>query len=103
MAKRLCSELFVSRLSFYTTEEGLRRLFSPFGSIKEVRLVKDPSTQRPKGFGFVAYESEVEADRALKALNGRIVDGRLIFVEFVQTRGPKKAADSREDASDNIG
>ncbi|KAI5666082.1 hypothetical protein M9H77_15935 [Catharanthus roseus] len=72
-------------LSFYTTTEGLRRLFGPFGVVTEVRLVKDPRTQRPKGFGFVKFESELDAQNALRALNGRIVDGRLIFVEVAQT------------------
>ncbi|XP_057472957.1 uncharacterized protein LOC130761470 isoform X3 [Actinidia eriantha] len=71
MARRLPTQLFVSRLSFYTTNEELKRLFSPFGVVTEARLVKDPRTQRPKGFGFVTYESEVEAQSALKAMDGR--------------------------------
>lgn len=50
-----------------------------------VRLVKDPKTLRPKGFGFVRFESELDAQNALRTLNGRIVDGRLIFVEVAQT------------------
>ncbi|XP_060667456.1 small RNA-binding protein 11, chloroplastic isoform X2 [Ziziphus jujuba] len=85
MAKRLSSQLFVSRLSFYTTNEQLKKLFSPFGAVTEARLVRDPKTQRPKGFGFVTFDSEVEARNALKALNGRIVDGRLIFVEVARS------------------
>ncbi|XP_075634289.1 uncharacterized protein LOC142606822 isoform X2 [Castanea sativa] len=71
MANKLNSQLFVSRLSSYTTNEHLKRLFSRFGVVTEARLVKDPRTQRPKGFGFVTYESEVEAQKALKAMNGR--------------------------------
>ncbi|XP_060667455.1 uncharacterized protein LOC107427791 isoform X1 [Ziziphus jujuba] len=72
-------------LSFYTTNEQLKKLFSPFGAVTEARLVRDPKTQRPKGFGFVTFDSEVEARNALKALNGRIVDGRLIFVEVARS------------------
>ncbi|XP_062172467.1 uncharacterized protein LOC133878005 [Alnus glutinosa] len=72
MAKRFNSQLFVSRMSFYTTNEQLKRLFSPFGVVTEARLVKDPRTERPKGFGFVTYESEAEAQKALKAMNGRV-------------------------------
>ncbi|XP_062172751.1 organelle RRM domain-containing protein 6, chloroplastic-like [Alnus glutinosa] len=87
MAKRFNSQLFVSRISFYTTNEQLKRLFSPFGVVTEARLVKDPRTERPKGFGFVTYESEAEAQKALKAMNGRIIDGRLIFVEIAKTGG----------------
>lgn len=88
MAKRLSLRLFVSRLSSYTTNEHLKKLFSPFGKVLEARLVLDSKTQRPKGFGFVTYESEVEAQKALKAMNGRIVDGRLIFVEISKTEKP---------------
>ncbi|XP_071701420.1 small RNA-binding protein 11, chloroplastic-like [Rutidosis leptorrhynchoides] len=92
MAKRLLnSQLFVSRLSFYTTNKDLKRLFSPFGAITEARLVVDPITQRPKGFGFVTFESDVDAHNALKALNGKIVEGRLIFVEVAK---PKRTGEN---------
>ncbi|XP_022843914.1 glycine-rich RNA-binding protein 4, mitochondrial-like isoform X3 [Olea europaea var. sylvestris] len=85
MARRISSELFISRLSFYTTVEELKSLFSPFGAVSEARLIKDPRTQRPKGFAFVKFASEVNAQNAVKAMNGRIVNGRLIFVEFAES------------------
>ncbi|KAI9196301.1 hypothetical protein LWI28_022760 [Acer negundo] len=53
------------------------------------RLVKDPKTQRPKGFGFVSFRSEDEAQKALEAMNGRIVRGRLIFVEVANSESPE--------------
>ncbi|CAA7036781.1 unnamed protein product [Microthlaspi erraticum] len=84
MAKRFATQLFVSRLSAYTTDRSLRQLFSPFGQIKDARLIRDPETQRPKGFGFVTYESEDDARKAIKSLDGKIVDGRLIFVEVAK-------------------
>nr|XP_009799909.1 PREDICTED: cold-inducible RNA-binding protein [Nicotiana sylvestris]XP_016456540.1 PREDICTED: cold-inducible RNA-binding protein-like [Nicotiana tabacum] len=71
MAKGL--QLFVSRLSFYTTNERLKKLFSPFGVVTEARLVEDPRTQRPKGFGFVTFESEADARNALNSINGRVI------------------------------
>ncbi|KAG6388912.1 hypothetical protein SASPL_150348 [Salvia splendens] len=77
MARRVSSELFVSRLSFYITTGELEKLFSPFGLIEQVRLVKDPRTQRPKGFGFVKYAREIDAKNALKAMNGRVVNSRI--------------------------
>ncbi|XP_044482452.1 small RNA-binding protein 11, chloroplastic isoform X3 [Mangifera indica] len=88
MAKRLSPQLFVSRLSFYTTNQELKRLFSRFGVVTEARMILDPKTQRPKGFGFVSFESEVEAQKALKAMNGRLVNGRLIFVEVAKNEDP---------------
>ncbi|KAL2896749.1 Organelle RRM domain-containing protein 6 chloroplastic [Bienertia sinuspersici] len=80
---RYNSQLFVSRLSFYTTYDDFRGMFSPFGNIKEAKLVMDNRIGRTKGFGFVTFETEVEAQNAIKALNGKIVQGRLIFVESV--------------------
>ncbi|QHO30661.1 uncharacterized protein DS421_8g235180 [Arachis hypogaea] len=68
-------------LSFYTTKDQLKNLFSPFGQVTEVNLVMDSKTGRTKGFGFVSYQSENEALKAIKAMNGRIIAGRLIFVE----------------------
>ncbi|CAJ1955774.1 unnamed protein product [Sphenostylis stenocarpa] len=76
------------RLSFYVTQDQLMKLFTPFGVVTEVDLVIDPRTKRPKGFGFVSYKSHIEAEKAMKSMNGRasapmqkIVDGRLLLVE----------------------
>ncbi|CAJ2660830.1 organelle RRM domain-containing protein 6, chloroplastic-like [Trifolium pratense] len=88
MSQRIGTKLFVNRLSFHTTKQRFESLFSPFGEITEATLIIDPNTQRPKGFGFVSYKSEIQAEKAIKALNGRIVDGRIIFVE------PAKPKDS---------
>ncbi|QCE09251.1 cold-inducible RNA-binding protein-like [Vigna unguiculata] len=74
-------KLFVSRLSFYATQEQLKKLFAPFGEVASVNLVVDPKTKRTKGYGFVSYNTQIEAEKALKAMNGRIVDGRLLLVE----------------------
>ncbi|KAI9126661.1 hypothetical protein K1719_002257 [Acacia pycnantha] len=93
MVQKIGTRLFVSRLSFFTTVSHLRNLFSPFGKITEACLVKDPKTQRPKGFAFVSYESEIEAERAMNAMNARIIEGRLIFVE------PAKATRPQEDSA----
>ncbi|KMZ62521.1 putative RNA binding protein [Zostera marina] len=82
------STVFVSRLSFYTTEEKLRDSFSPFGNIKTVRLIKDPQTHRPKGFGFVEFHSENDALRALKAMNYKMIDGRLLILEMAKSDNP---------------
>ncbi|KAL1827586.1 hypothetical protein ACET3Z_005998 [Daucus carota] len=88
MAKLLSRQLFVTRLSFYTTNQELKKLFSRFGSVTEAKLVMDETTRRPKGFGFVTFKSEDEARNALKAMNGRIINGRMIFVEMAQTAPP---------------
>ncbi|PIA53018.1 hypothetical protein AQUCO_01000705v1 [Aquilegia coerulea] len=94
-ARGFTTQLFVSRLSFYTTDNELNNLFSPFGEVTEARLVKDHKTQRPKGFAFVTYKSEEQAQKAIKAMDGRIVGGRLIGVEIAKTTEPgNRDADS---------
>ncbi|XP_022678764.1 organelle RRM domain-containing protein 6, chloroplastic isoform X2 [Setaria italica] len=50
------------------------------------RLMRDSQTGRLKGFGFVNYSSQAEAEKAVKAMHGRILRGRLIFVEMAQGR-----------------
>ncbi|KAJ8770973.1 hypothetical protein K2173_022874 [Erythroxylum novogranatense] len=83
MAKALGGfTLFVSRLSSYSTDQSLKKLFSPFGAVKEARLIRDSVTKKPKGFGFVTFESEIEAQQAVKGMNCRIVDGRLILLKL---------------------
>ncbi|XP_052148066.1 glycine-rich RNA-binding protein 4, mitochondrial-like [Oryza glaberrima] len=83
-AKPFSTEIFVSRLSFYTTEEELKIVFSPFGAVEEARLVRDNHTGRPKGFGFVKYSSQADGEKAVKEMDGRIIRGRLIFVEIAK-------------------
>jgi len=42
-------------------------------------LIVDQKTQRPKGFGFVSYKSEIEAEKARKALNGRVINSLFLI------------------------
>ncbi|KAF9591753.1 hypothetical protein IFM89_007083 [Coptis chinensis] len=68
-----CSRLFVSNMSFYSNESDLINLFSPFGKVKDAKLVMDYRTNRPKGFGFISFESEEQAQKALKAINCSVI------------------------------
>ncbi|XVF20111.1 hypothetical protein REPUB_Repub11eG0170100 [Reevesia pubescens] len=94
MPKRLGSQLFIHKLSYFTKQHELQSLFSQFGVVKEAKLIRDPKTQRPKGFGFVTYETKSEAEKAMKAMNGRIVRGRMMFVEFANDRSPEIDTDN---------
>ncbi|KAF3652701.1 putative F-box protein-like [Capsicum annuum] len=73
-------------LSFYTTEKGLSEAFSQHGQVIEAKIVTDKVSERSKGFGFVTYASEDEAEKALQEMNGKPLNGRVIFVDYAKPK-----------------
>ncbi len=57
--------IFVSNISFKVRENSLRELFSQYGTVERVKIVKDRETQRSKGYGFVEMPNDDEARRAI--------------------------------------
>ncbi|XP_059647186.1 organelle RRM domain-containing protein 6, chloroplastic [Cornus florida] len=80
------AKLYVSGLSFRTTEESLRNAFQNFGQLIEVNLVMDRIANRPRGFAFLRYASEEESKKAIEGMHGKFLDGRVIFVEVAKPR-----------------
>lgn len=73
-------------LSIYTNERELRDFFSKYGRVEDVQVVYDAQTGRSRGFGFVYYESEDDANEAKEKANGLEIDGRKIRVDFSITK-----------------
>ncbi|KAL5214791.1 hypothetical protein ABZP36_003943 [Zizania latifolia] len=63
--------LFVGGLSQFATEDSLAEAFSQYGQVLEATVVTDKMTNRPKGFGFVKFASEEEANIAREEMNGK--------------------------------
>ncbi|KAI3471789.1 hypothetical protein Pfo_028442 [Paulownia fortunei] len=82
----IASKLFVGGLSFYTTEQGLSESFSQYGQVIEAKVVMDRVSDRSKGFGFVTYASDDEAEKAIAEMNGKPLNGRVIFVDYAKPR-----------------
>ncbi|KAJ6815209.1 glycine-rich RNA-binding protein 4, mitochondrial [Iris pallida] len=80
------TKLYVSGLSFRTTEESLRNAFQSFGQLVEVNLVMDRIANRPRGFAFLRYATEEESQSAIEGMHGKFLDGRVIFVEVAKPR-----------------
>ena len=80
------SKLYVGNLSYDTTEEQLRELFGQAGSIKEIALIMDRDTRRPKGFGFVEMETQAEAAKAIQMFSDYELDGRRLTVNKARPR-----------------
>lgn len=85
--------IYVGNLSFSTTGDDLRTLFAEFGEVTEAKVIMDHQASRSKGFGFVEMPSNSEADQAIKALNGKDLDGRNIKVNPADS-GRKKSKKS---------
>ncbi|KAI9053669.1 hypothetical protein LZ554_002623 [Drepanopeziza brunnea f. sp. 'monogermtubi'] len=81
------SKLFIGGLAWHTDENALRQKFEEFGAVEEAVVVKDRDTGRSRGFGFVRYGSEADAEAAITAMNNIEFDGRTIRVDKASERG----------------
>lgn len=82
----MSTKLFVGNLSFNATQEQLQELFGAHGTVVEVDVIKDKFSGRPRGFAFVNMETKEAADAAVKALNGKDIDGRALTVNEARPR-----------------
>jgi len=81
----IVTKLFVGNLPFSATEESVRALFAPHGTIDSLALINDRETGRPRGFGFIEMPS-ADAAKAMQALNGKNFEGRDLKVNEAQAR-----------------
>lgn len=72
--------IFVGNLSNDVTEEDLNNLFSEFGQVKEVKIIRDMFSQQTKGFGFVEMPGLADAQKAINGLNTKEVKGKKLVV-----------------------
>lgn len=79
------TKLFVGNLPFSATEQSVRALFEPHGTIDSIALINDRETGRPRGFGFIEM-SNSDASKAMQALNGKDFEGRALKVNEAQSK-----------------
>ena len=82
----MATKLYVGNLSYDTTQEAVRTLFSQVGEVTEVNLITDRDSGRPKGFGFVQMATEEGAQEAIRRFNGFSVDNRALTVNEARPR-----------------
>jgi RNA recognition motif-containing protein len=85
--------LYVGNLSYNTTEDDLRNLFSQAGTVVSIKLITDHDTGRSKGFAFIEMTTQVEAEKAITMFNGTMHDERPMKVNIARPekkRGAKR-------------
>jgi RNA recognition motif-containing protein len=72
--------IYVSNISFKSSESDLRELFEQHGEVSSVKIILDKETQRSRGFGFVEMPDEAAAKQAMSELNGYNFQGKELMV-----------------------
>jgi len=72
--------LYVSNLGFSVEESSLNNLFKEYGNVSSVKIIMDKITNRSRGFAFIEMADVQQAEKAIKELNGTMVDGRQMKV-----------------------
>merc|ERR1712194_39809 len=94
-------KLYVGNLSFYTTQETLTGVFEEFGEVYDCYLPTDPSTDQPRGFGFITMEP-ADGEIAMQELDGLELDGRFIRVNEAQGKRRPSPPPQYNDNDDDV-
>ncbi|CAK7329907.1 unnamed protein product [Dovyalis caffra] len=86
--------IFIKNLDKAIDHKALHDTFSAFGNILSCKVATDPSGQS-KGYGFVQFDSEEAAQKAIEKLNGMLLNDKQVYV------GPFLRKQERETATDN--
>lgn len=81
----MSNTIYVGNLNYRMSEQELADVFAEFGKVSEAKIIQDRATGRSRGFGFVSFDSDDEAQRALE-MNGKEVNGRSLFVSFAREK-----------------
>jgi RNA recognition motif-containing protein len=82
----VATRLFIGNLPHEVTDSLLEGLFSEFGTVQSVEVMRDRDTGRSKGFGFVEMGSDAEAQAAIQGMQDREVEGRRLTVDAAKPR-----------------
>lgn len=78
--------IYVSNLSFNTSDTELNELFSTFGEVSSAKVITDRETGRSRGFGFVEMPSDDEGKAAMLGLNDKEIEGRAMSVSVAKEK-----------------
>jgi RNA recognition motif-containing protein len=79
-------KLFIGSLAWATDDDSLKAFFEQFGTVSSASVVKERDSGRSRGFGFVEFEDDAEADKAVAEGDGKELDGRNITVSEARAK-----------------
>jgi len=82
----MSKKLFVGGLDWNTNDQSLAQAFSEFGTVSEAKVIMDRETGRSRGFGFVTFQDNAEAQAAIQGMDGQNIDGRTVRVNEAQEK-----------------
>jgi len=82
----MSTKIYVGNLPYSISEEKLKELFAEYGEVSEVVIIKDKYSGRSKGFGFVTFNEEEAAKKAISELNEKEIEGRALKVNEARPR-----------------
>ena len=77
----MSKKIYVGNLPFSVTLDKLKELFSSYGEIDDAIVITDKYTRRSRGFGFVSFVNETDAERAIAEMNKKVIEGRELNVK----------------------
>ena len=89
----MAKKLYVGGLPYSTTDSELKDTFSAAGAVSSATVIMDKMSGRSKGFGFVEFDSDADADKAIEMFNGKDMGGRNITVNVarpLEERPPRR-------------
>lgn len=103
MRNGLGTKIFVGNLDFRTSPDQVREFFAPAGKIEDVFFPTDRETGRSRGFAFVTFSAEAEANDAIAKFNGQQLDGRPLRVNAAEDRPPRAGGGGGGGGGDRFG
>jgi len=85
----MAKKLYVGSLSYSTNDGSLKDAFSQAGEVTSAQVIMDKMTGRSKGFGFVEFANDSDADKAIEMWNGKELDGRKLIVNVARPMEPR--------------
>jgi cold-inducible RNA-binding protein len=82
----MSKKLFIGGISWNVTDEQLREVFEEIGEVVYCKIIMDRETGRSRGFGFVEYATDAEANEAIDKFEGYELDGRALHVSAARER-----------------